>query len=492
MPVPDRATKPPPTPVLVPVILAGGSGTRLWPLSRESYPKQFLRIGGEHTLLQQTALRAQRIAGATAPVVICGDGHRFIVAEQLREIGIEGAAIILEPAGRNTAAAAAVAALHVQQKHGDQALVFLMSADHVVADVPAFCAAANLAGGAAQGGRLMVFGIKPTRAETGYGYLKRGAPLGEGVHALERFVEKPDAERAAAFLADGRYDWNGGLFLFPAGLFLAELSRFETALDPAQPDMVAHCREALALAKQDLDFIRLDAGAFAQCRADSIDYAVMEKTDRAALVAMDAGWDDVGSWSYLDKLGKDAQGNYSHGDVLIEQSEGVLVHSEHRLVAALGLRDTVVIATKDAVLVTTPAHAQDVKAIVARLKAAKRSEADAHAIVHRPWGSYETLAAGPRFQVKRIIVKPGQKLSEQMHHHRAEHWIVVSGTAKVRCEGKEFLLSENQSTYIPIGGRHRLENPGMQPMELIEVQSGGYLGEDDIVRFDDIYGRKDG
>ncbi|MEW6167348.1 MAG: mannose-1-phosphate guanylyltransferase/mannose-6-phosphate isomerase [Pseudomonadota bacterium] len=471
---------------LVPVLLAGGSGTRLWPLSREAFPKQFLKLGGERTLLQQTALRAQQIAGATAPVVICGDAHRFIVAEQLREIGIDSATIILEPEGRNTAPAAAVAALHVQERHGSEALVFLMSADHVVADVPAFCAAAGVAAGAAGQGRLMVFGIKPTRPETGYGYLKRGKALGDGAYELQRFVEKPDLARAEEFLGDGSYDWNGGLFLFPAGLFLEELARFESS---PSPNMVSACQQALTKAKRDLDFIRLDAESFRQARSDSIDYAVMEKTDKAALVPMDAGWDDVGSWSYLDKLPKDLRGNYSYGDVLIEDSENLLVHSEHRLVAALGLKNHVIVETKDAVLVTTCERAQDVKALVARLKTNGRDEAQIHPTVHRPWGSYETIASGPRFQVKRIIVKPGRKLSAQMHHHRAEHWIVVCGTAKVSCDGKDYLLGENQSTYIPLGVMHRLENPGKVPLELIEVQSGSYLGEDDIVRFDDVYGR---
>jgi mannose-1-phosphate guanylyltransferase/mannose-6-phosphate isomerase-like protein (cupin superfamily) len=488
--------------ILVPVLLAGGSGTRLWPLSREAFPKQFLKLGGERTLLQQTAQRAQQIAGAAAPVVICGDAHRFIVAEQLREIGIENATIILEPEGRNTAPAAAVAALHVQVRHGSEALVFLMSADHVVADVPAFCAAAAIAAAAAEQGRLMVFGIKPTRPETGYGYLKRGKALGNGAYELQSFVEKPDLVRAEEFLRDGSYDWNGGLFLFPAGLFLEELSRFESAaLSPGnsspppqagageRADMVTACQQALARAKRDLDFIRLDAESFAQARSDSIDYAVMEKTNKAALVPMDAGWDDVGSWSYLDKLPKDLRGNYSYGDVLIEDSDNLLVHSEHRLVAALGLKDHVIVETKDAVLVTTCERAQDVKALVARLKTNGRDEAHIHPTVHRPWGSYETIASGPRFQVKRIIVKPGRKLSAQMHHHRAEHWIVVCGTAKVSCDGKDYLLGENQSTYIPLGVTHRLENPGKVPLELIEVQSGSYLGEDDIVRFDDVYGR---
>jgi mannose-1-phosphate guanylyltransferase/mannose-6-phosphate isomerase len=472
--------------MLIPVILAGGSGTRLWPLSREAWPKQFLKIGGEHTLLQNTVLRARRLDKATPPVVICGDAHRFIVAEQLREIGSEGATIILEPQGRNTAPAAAIAALHVKQHHGDDALVFLMSADHAVENVDAFCSAAAIAARVAAQGRLMVFGIKPTRAETGYGYLKRGKPLGDGAFELESFVEKPDRPRAEAFIKDADYAWNGGLFLFPAKLLLDEFARVETG---SETTTVETCRAALANAKRDLDFVRLDAKAFAAAPEDSIDYAVMEKTDKAALVPMDAGWDDVGSWSYLAKLGKDAHGNYAHGDVLLRDSAGVLAHAEHRLVAALGVENLVIIETQDAVLVADRDRAQDVKSIVAELKKAGRTECSTHPIVHRPWGSYETIAAGPRFQVKRIIVRPECKLSLQKHHHRAEHWIVVCGTARVTCDDKEFLLSENQSTYIPLGAVHRLENPGKLPLELIEVQSGAYLGEDDIVRFDDAYGR---
>jgi mannose-1-phosphate guanylyltransferase/mannose-6-phosphate isomerase-like protein (cupin superfamily) len=520
--------------MIIPVILAGGSGTRLWPLSREAYPKQFLKIGSAHTLLQNTVLRARQLDHAAAPVVICGDAHRFIVAEQLREIGVDGATIILEPQGRNTAPAAAIAALHVQQHHGDDALVFLMSADHAVEDVSAFCAAARIAAQAAAQGRLLVFGIKPTRAETGYGYLKRGKPIrsedgGNGAFELESFVEKPDQQRAEAFIKDANYAWNGGLFLFPAKLFLEEFTRLEAApplpqagegqgeraarsaefrlrrpsptpsghplpqagegIAGAPHSTITACRLALTKAKRDLDFIRLDAEAFAQAPEDSIDYAVMEKTDKAALVPMDAGWDDVGAWTYLAKLPSDARGNYSHGDVLLEDSDNVLAHADHRLVAALGVANLVIVETQDAVLVAHRDKAQHVKAIVARLNAAKRDESKLHPIVHRPWGSYETIAAGPRFQVKRIIVKPECKLSLQKHHHRAEHWVVVCGTARVTCDDKEFLLTENQSTYIPLGAIHRLENPGKLPLELIEVQSGGYLGEDDIVRFDDVYGR---
>lgn len=467
----------------MPVILAGGSGTRLWPLSREVYPKQFLRIGGENTLLQQTALRAAQVPGVTAPVVICGEAHRFLVAEQLREIGVNHASIILEPEGRNTAPAAAVAALFAQQQHGDDALVFLMSADHAVADVPAFCQAASLAAEAAAGDqRIVVFGIRATRPETGYGYLARGDETRNGVYRLERFVEKPDAEAAEKFLADGGYDWNGGLFLFPAALFLDELRSIE-------PDMLHACSAALLQARTDLDFIRLDAEAFKRARNESIDYAVMEQTDKADLVPMDAGWDDVGSWSYLDALPKNDGTSYTHGDVMLHNAENLLVHAESRLVTALGVADLVIVETDDAVLVTTPDQSQNVRTIVSALRKANRDEANTHPTVHRPWGTYRTVALGERFQVKRIVVQPGQKLSSQMHHHRAEHWIVVSGTAKVNCDGKDMLLSENQSTYIPLGGVHRLENPGKVALELIEVQSGSYLGEDDIVRFSDAYGR---
>ncbi|TJY61949.1 mannose-1-phosphate guanylyltransferase/mannose-6-phosphate isomerase [Sinimarinibacterium sp. CAU 1509] len=467
---------------IVPVLLAGGSGTRLWPLSREAYPKQFLKLGGEHTLIQQTALRAQQIEDAAPPIVICGDTHRFLVAEQLREIGIEDATIILEPEGRNTAPAAAIAALQVSKQYGGEALVFLMSADHVVRDTAAFCRSAQIAAATAQAGRLMVFGIKPTRPETGYGYLKRGAELPGGAFELAQFVEKPELELAEEFIKKDDYSWNGGLFLFPARLFIDELCVFE-------PEMVAACEGALNAAKIDLDFIRLDAESFKQARSESIDYALMEKTDKAGLVPMDAGWDDVGSWSYMSTLPKDERGNYSFGDVMMEDCDNTVVHSEYGMVAALGLKDQVIVATKDAVLITTQGRVQDVKTIVSRLKAAEREETKNHPVVHRPWGSYESIAEGGRFQVKRIVVKPGQKLSSQMHHHRAEHWIVVKGTAKVTCNGQELLLGENQSTFIPLGGVHRLENPGKVPLELIEVQSGTYLGEDDIVRFDDIYGR---
>lgn len=471
--------------MIVPVLLAGGSGTRLWPLSREAYPKQFLRLGHQHSLLQQAVLRSRQIAGASAPVVVCGEQHRFIVAEQLRELGIDGATIILEPEGRNTAPAAAVAALHVRARHGDAALAFVMSADQAIADVEAFCAAVEAGAHHARADRLMVFGIRPTRAETGFGYLKRGQPLGHGAFALAAFVEKPDAETAARFLADGTYAWNGGLFLFSVDTFLRELTRFE-------PAMVAACEAALTGAKADLDFIRLGAAAFRGARSESIDYALMEKTDKAALIPLDAGWDDVGSWSYLGTMPTDAQGNYARGDVLLEDSQSTLIHAEDRLVAALGLKDIIVVETSDAVLVAARDRVQEVRKLVARLKDAQRPEVNVHTVVHRPWGSYETIAEGPRFQVKRIIVKPQHKLSLQLHHHRAEHWVVVCGTAAVTCGEQNLTLTENQSVYIPVGTKHRLENPGLVPLELIEVQSGGYLGEDDIIRFDDVYGRVSG
>lgn len=479
---------------LLPVLMAGGSGTRLWPLSREMYPKQLLKLTNDLSLLQNTALRARKIPGALPPVVICGEQHRFLVAEQLREAGIEGATILLEPEGRNTAPAATVAALYARQQHGPDTQVFLMSADHAVARDAAFVKSVVAASKAAATGRLMTFGIKPTRPETGYGYLKAGPPLKAangggktvaGAREVAAFVEKPDAKKAARFLKAGGYFWNGGIFLFPAALFLSEVKRLE-------PAMLEACTQALARARRDLDFVRLDPEAFRKARKDSIDYAVMEKTGRIALVPLDAGWDDVGTWSFLGNLpSADKRGNVVRGDVWLQDVHDSLIHAEGRLVAAVGIRDHIVVETRDAVLVTTREHAQDVKKIVESLKSAKRPEAQDHPKVYRPWGWYDSVASGEGFQVKRIGVKPGQKLSLQLHHKRAEHWIVVKGTARVTCDEREFDLSANQSTFIPLGSRHRLENRTGEPLEIIEVQSGSYLGEDDIVRFDDIYGRAD-
>lgn len=471
--------------MIVPVILAGGTGTRLWPLSRGGFPKQFHRLLGEHTLFQSTVLRARQLRAVHEPAVICSDQHRFIVAEQLREIGIDDATVILEPEGRNTAAAATIASLFALDRHGDEATLFLMSADHAVGDIAAFSSAAEEAASVAASGRIVTFGITPTRPDTGFGYLKQGAALPQGGFAVDAFVEKPQREIAQRYFSEGGYFWNGGLFLYPAALFLQEIERHE-------PDMATHCRQALNQATRDLDFIRLEAGAFCAARADSIDYAIMEKTDKAALVPMDAGWDDVGAWSFMRELPADEHGNVTQGDVLLEDSQNNLVHADSRLVATLGVSDHVVVETSDAVMIAPVSRVQDVKKLVSRLQDTGRAEAELHARIARPWGSYETIADGQRFQVKRIVVKPGAQLSLQMHHHRAEHWIVVRGTARVTRETESFLLSENESTFIPLGTRHRLENPGHLPLELIEVQSGSYLGEDDIVRFDDVYGRAAG
>ena len=468
--------------MIIPVILAGGSGTRLWPLSREGYPKQFLKLTDDWSLLQNTARRAAALEGVEAPIVICNEAHRFLVAEQLRLAGIKGAEILLEPQGRNTAPAVACACVAARQRHGADALVFVMAADHVIPDLAAFLSSAKIAEEAARAGRLTTFGIKPSRPETGYGYIQTGKPLDGGGFEIAAFVEKPALEKAKAYVESGKYLWNSGMFLFSAQTYLEELQRLE-------PEMLEACNAAVVSGSRDLDFVRLEAKAFGKAKSISIDYAVMEKTDKGAIVSLDAGWDDVGSWTFLETQGCDARGNYAHGDVLLEDTDNTLVHSESRLVATLGMKDTVVVATKDAVLVADRSRVQDVKRIVNRLKSEGRAEAESHTIVHRPWGSYESVADGARFQVKRIVVKQGQKLSLQMHHHRAEHWIVVSGTAKVTCGEREFLLSENQSTFIPLGTTHRLENPGTIPLELIEVQSGSYLGEDDIVRFTDIYGR---
>jgi mannose-1-phosphate guanylyltransferase/mannose-6-phosphate isomerase len=468
---------------LVPVILSGGAGSRLWPLSREQFPKQLLPLTSEHTMLQETALRVAKWPGAHAPVVVSNEHHRFIVAEQLRQVGLPAAALILEPVGRNTAPAVAAAALSALQLAGEGALLLVMPADHVLKDVPAFERAVQAGLQAAAEGKLVTFGVVPTRAETGYGYIRHAGGAGP-VHAVEAFVEKPNAERAAEYVASGNYLWNSGMFLLGARRYLQELAVHA-------PAMLAAVEAAHAGAKPDLDFCRLDKTAFEACPADSIDYAVMEKTRDAAVVPLDAGWSDVGSWdSLFEAHTPDASGNVVRGDVVSHDSHGNYVYSESRLVATVGLQDHVVVETKDAVLVMPRSRAQDVKKIVEHIKAHGRGEHLLHREVFRPWGSYDSVDNGERHQVKRLTVKPGATLSLQMHHHRAEHWIVVKGTARVTCNDKVFLMSENESTYIPIGAVHRIENPGKVDLHIVEVQSGSYLGEDDIVRFEDTYGRQ--
>lgn len=465
--------------MIVPVILSGGSGTRLWPLSRELFPKQFLPLVEEETMLQSTVTRLAGLPELASPLVVCNEEHRFLVAEQLRALEIEAATIILEPVGRNTAPAVAVAALQALAG-GDDPLLLVLPADHVIRNPAALREAVCALLPLAAAGKMATFGIVPTAPETGYGYIKGS---GGGVAAVERFVEKPDRATAETYLASGDYYWNSGMFLFRASRVIAELERYA-------PDILASCRLALGAAVRDLDFIRLDPGHFTGCRSDSLDYAVMEKTDAAVVMPLAAGWSDVGSWSALWEVGtRDAQGNVRSGDVLVRDSHDCYLHSDQRLVAAIGVRDLVVVETADAVLVVARERAQEVKQIVDELKSSQRGEAVLHRRVHRPWGSYVGIDSEERFQVKRIMVNPGARLSLQLHHHRAEHWIVVKGTALITCGDKSSVLSENQSTYIPLGVAHRLENPGKIPLELIEVQSGSYLGEDDIVRFDDQYGR---
>ena len=469
---------------IYPIILAGGSGSRLWPLSREALPKQLLSLVSEKTMLQETVLRLQGNPEWIAPLIVCGNEHRFLVAEQLREIDVAPLGIMLEPEGRNTAPAAAVAA-HFLLKEDPEALMLLLPADHAVGDVAAFHQAIGHAAAAAAQGTLVTFGIVPASAETGYGYIKRGEPLEglQGCFKVERFVEKPDRETAESFLASEEYCWNSGMFLFRASDFLQELEAF-------RPDIVKQSERAFRDAYRDLDFCRLDEVAFAACASESIDYAVMESTRRAVVVPSQIGWSDVGSWSALCAIQKtDEDGNVLRGDVYADAVTDSMIRSESRFVAVIGVQDLVVVETKDAVLVAHKDHVQKVKQVVENLKARGRCEHVNHTRVYRPWGSYEGIDCGERFQVKRITVKPGGKLSLQMHHHRAEHWVVVSGTAKVTCGEKVQLLAENESAYIPIGATHRLENPGKMPLHLIEVQSGGYLGEDDIVRMEDIYQR---
>ena len=465
---------------IVPVILSGGSGTRLWPLSRETHPKQFQPLVGERSLLQATWQRLEGLPGLAAPIVVANEEHRFMVAEQLRQVGVAPAALLLEPVGRNTAPAIAAAALQARAAGGDPVLLVLPS-DHVIADPAGFRTAIQAALPAAAEGRLVAFGIVPTGPETGYGYIQAGQ--GEGVRPVDRFVEKPDLDTARRYLAAGGYYWNAGMFLLRASAYLDELARHA-------PAMLEAVQAAFAGARRDADFLRLAREAFAACPSDSIDYAVMEKTDRAAVLPMDVGWSDVGSWSALWAIAdQDGDGNAHRGDVLASGCRNTLAWGGRRLLALLGLEDVIVVDTDDALLVAHRERVQEVKDIVARLKAEGRPQASIHRKVYRPWGSYDGVDAGERFQVKRIVVNPGAALSLQMHHHRAEHWIVVSGTARVTCDDRVFMLAENESTFIPLGSKHRLENPGTVPLELIEVQSGSYLGEDDIVRFEDVYGR---
>lgn len=465
---------------MIPVILAGGSGSRLWPLSRSSHPKQFLKLTGDTTMLQKTLLRLKGIEGIQSPEVICNDDHRFLVAEQLRELG-SGGRIILEPFGRNTAPAIAVAALVAVERDPDS-LIMVLPADHLIPDTPSFHQSVQTARAAAMDGYLVTFGVTPTRPETGYGYI-RAEGKGEGAKPVKEFVEKPDQETADQYLASGEYFWNSGMFLFRASRMLEEMERFA-------PEVLKACRDALTEGARDLDFARLDPDAFATCPDISIDYAVMEKTDSAMVVPLDADWSDVGCWASLHELERgEGDGNVLLGDVLAEDTTNSYVRSESRLVAAVGMDGCIIVETSDAVLVADKSRAQDVKKIVERLKQADREEHEFHRRVHRPWGFYEGVTKADRFQVKHIIVNPGAALSVQMHHHRAEHWVVVRGTARVTCGDKNRLVSEDQSTYIPLGTVHRLENPGVIPLELIEVQTGSYLGEDDILRFEDKYQR---
>ncbi len=471
-------------PIIHPVILSGGAGTRLWPLSRSQYPKQLLPLVSSRSLLQEAVLRVAEAPRFAPPLLVANDEHRFIVAEQLREIGIAPRALVLEPMGRNTAPAAAIAALILTAADPD-ALMLVAPSDHAIGERAAFLSALDRAARAARAGALVTFGVTPDRPETGYGYIRRGAPWPgvKGCFAVASFVEKPDRARAEAFLAAGDHYWNSGIFLFPAKRYLDELQRREGAL-------VEACRRALAKAARDLDFLRLDREAFGAARAVSIDYAVMEHTSAAAVVPVAMGWSDVGTFDALWHAGtKDDAGNVAVGDTVTEDVRNSYLRADHGMVAALGVEDLVIVATSDAVLVAPRLRAQDMKRLVARLERDGRSEVKSHPLVHRPWGSFRSIHIGERVQVKHIVVKPGAKLSLQYHNQRAEHWVIVRGTATVTRGDEVITMHEDQSTYIPIGTPHRLENKGDAPLHLIEVQTGSYLGEDDIVRLDDSYGR---
>ncbi|TMO71477.1 mannose-1-phosphate guanylyltransferase/mannose-6-phosphate isomerase [Pseudoalteromonas sp. S3785] len=466
--------------MILPVIMAGGSGTRLWPLSRGNYPKQFLTLSGEQSMLQSTLTRLSGLSHAPA-ILICNEEHRFIAAEQVRQLGVEHSGIFLEPVGRNTAPAIALSAFKALE-NGEDPLLLILAADHVINDTGAFQQGVNQAAALAEQGKLVTFGIVGNKPETGYGYIKRGEQYQTGF-LVERFVEKPNETTAQDYIKSGDYYWNSGMFLFKASRYLEELNAF-------RPDIYAACKKAMQVQNDDMDFIRVDKVAFEACPDESIDYAVMEQTKDAVVVPMDAGWSDVGGFTALWEVSaQDENGNAFKGDVKAVDTKNTLVFGEDKLVATVGVEDLVIVNTKDAVLVAHKSMSQHVKAIVQQLKDEQRSEAKLHREVYRPWGKYDSVDNGERFQVKRITVKPGAKLSVQMHHHRAEHWIVVSGTAKVHIDGAEQFVTENESVYIPITAVHALENPGKVDLELIEVQSGSYLGEDDIVRFEDRYGR---
>ncbi|MBF0463045.1 MAG: mannose-1-phosphate guanylyltransferase/mannose-6-phosphate isomerase [Magnetococcales bacterium] len=479
--------------MIIPVILSGGSGTRLWPLSREAYPKQFLALFGDRSLFQATLDRLRGVSDCGPPMLVCNEQHRFLVAEQLRVLGVTDATILLEPMGRNTAPATACAAFSALSRDPD-ALLLVLPSDHLIRDVAALHQALAAGRQAAEQGRLVTFGIVPTRPETGFGYIRRGRLLHEwsattdevpqqALFTVSAFVEKPDRETAQTYLDSDEYYWNSGMFLFRADRFLQELQRLA-------PMVWSACLQAVAQAKTAFDFIFLDAAAFAASPSDSIDYSIMEKTTDSVVIPLQAGWNDVGTWSALWEEGnQDEAGNVLLGDVMTKDVIRSFIHSESRLVVAIGMADHIIVETSDAVLVAHRTQVQDVKTLVNRLQVLGRDEVVSHRHVYRPWGSYECVDHAPRFQVKRIIVNPGAKLSLQRHHHRAEHWVVVKGTARVTKGEETFLLSEDQSTYIPLGVIHRLENPGRIPLELIEVQSGSYLGEDDIVRLEDHYGR---
>ncbi len=470
--------------MLIPVILSGGAGSRLWPLSRESYPKQLLALLGHQSLLQNTVTRLEGLThDQPTPLVVCNESHRFLVAEQLRNIGISPAHIILEPIGRNTAPAAAVAAIMTLDQD-PEALLLVLPADHLIVNTAAFHEAITAGIPLAQSNDLVTFGIVPHYPETGYGYINAIDVVKDSVaKSVKRFVEKPDIKMAQHYIDSGDYYWNSGMFLFKASQYLKELACFA-------PEMLEACQQSVNKALKDNDFLRLDETAFTACPSDSIDYAVMEKTKTAAVIPLEAGWNDVGAWSSLWEISEqDSSGNVILGDILTENIHNCYLRAEHRLLAAIGVENLMIVETADAVLVAHKDHVQKVKKIVSRLKASHRSEAELHRKVYRPWGSYEGIDAADRFQVKRITVNPGASLSLQMHYNRSEHWVVVKGTARITRDDEILILSENQSTYIPLGIKHRLENPGKVPLELIEVQSGSYLGEDDIVRFDDVYGR---